>query len=105
MAVTQPRTLDDLPHGGFGVDPSGGRRSGGASGKKRKTHESMSNWRRGARIAYVLCWAAGLALCAIAFAIVGYMAYRGLQYLRPELLWSHPSGEVDQSKSGGFWDP
>jgi phosphate transport system permease protein len=33
------------------------------------------------------------------------MAYRGLQYLKPELLWSHPSGEVDQSKSGGFLDP
>jgi phosphate transport system permease protein len=106
MAVSDyPRSLDDLPHGGLGVG-TGGRPGGGAgAGRKRPRHESMSTWRWGDRIAYVLCWAAGLTLCAIAFAIVGYMAYRGVQYLRPELLWSHPSGEVDQSKSGGFLDP
>jgi phosphate transport system permease protein len=104
MAVTQPRTLDDLPHGGFGVGTSGpaGARNGG---RKRARHESISTWRWGDRIAYVLCWASGLALCAIAFLIVGYMAVKGVQYLKPELLWSHPSGEVDQSKSGGFLDP
>ena len=49
MAVTQPRTLDDLPHGGFGVDPSGGRKSGGRGGPKRKKHESMATWRWGDR--------------------------------------------------------
>jgi phosphate transport system permease protein len=105
MAVTQhPRTLDDLPHGGFGVDPA--RRGGGdPAGRKRPKHDSISTWRWGDRIAYVLCWVAGLSLCAIAALIVGYMAFKGVQYLKPSLLWSHPSGEVDQSQSGGFLDP
>jgi len=52
-----------------------------------------------------LCWAAGLALIAIAAAIVAYMAFKGLQYLRPSLLFSHPQSDLDQSKSGGFLDP
>jgi phosphate transport system permease protein len=76
-----------------------------ATPPKRKTYESLSTWRWGDRIAFVLCWGAGLALCVIAAAIVIYMAVRGLQFLHPSLLWTHPSGEVDQSKSGGFLDP
>jgi phosphate transport system permease protein len=104
MSVPPPRTLDDLPHGGFGVDPSGGRK-GRNGGAKRKRYESISTWRWGDRIAYLLCWGAGLALCFIAAAIMLYMAVRGLQYLNPSLLWTHPSGEVDQSQSGGFLDP
>jgi phosphate transport system permease protein len=103
MAVTQPRTLDDLPHGGFGAAPSGA--SGGQGGRRRVKRESMADWRWGDRIAYLSCWAAGLALCAIAAAIVGYMGVKGIQYLKPSLLWQHPSGETDQSKSGGFLDP
>jgi phosphate transport system permease protein len=71
----------------------------------RRTHESLSTWRWTDRIALGMCWAAGLGLCLIAALIVGYMGYRGLQYLRPQLLWTHPSGEVDQSHSGGFLDP
>jgi phosphate transport system permease protein len=105
MAVTQPRTLDDLPHGGFGLDASRSRPGGGPGARKRPKRDSLSSWRWGDRIAFVLCWAAGLALCAIAAAIVGYMAIKGLQYLRPSLLFHHPSGEVDQSQSGGFLDP
>jgi phosphate transport system permease protein len=100
MAVSPPRTLDDLPPGGFGVQPSGPRAT-----PPRKKYESISTWRWGDRIAYGLCWAAGIALCVIAALIVGYMAVRGVQYLKPSLLWSHPSGEVDQSASGGFLDP
>ena len=73
--------------------------------RKRAQPESMADWRWGDRIAYVACWAAGLSLCLIAAMIMGYMAYKGLQYLKPSLLWSHPSGEVDQSQSGGFLDP
>ena len=33
------------------------------------------------------------------------MLVRGLQYLRPDLLFSHPQAEIDQSKAGGFLDP
>jgi phosphate transport system permease protein len=102
MAVTPtPRSLDDLPPGGFGAAPSGP----GGPPKVRRRHESISTWRWGDRIAYAMCWAAGISLCLIAGAIVVYMAVRGVQYLHPNLLWSHPSGEVDQSKSGGFLDP
>jgi phosphate transport system permease protein len=104
MAVTNPRTLDDLPHGGFGVGGAGGSDFGRPQRKRPKV-ESMADWRWGDRIAYLMCWAAGLALCLIAALIVGYMAVRGIQYLKPSLLWSHPSGEVDQSASGGFLDP
>lgn len=52
-----------------------------------------------------LCWAAGLLLIAIAAGIVLYMAIKGVQYLRPDLLFSHPVADLDQSKSGGFLDP
>ena len=62
-------------------------------------------WRPGDRVALGLCWAAGLALCLIAAAIVGYMAYRGIQYLRPSLITSRPRPSADQRGSGGFLDP
>nr|MBA2515788.1 phosphate ABC transporter permease PstA [Solirubrobacterales bacterium] len=57
------------------------------------------------RIALGLCWAAGLLLCALAVAIVAYMAYQGLRFLQPELLWTRPLADSDQSRSGGFLDP
>jgi phosphate transport system permease protein len=65
----------------------------------------MGNWRIGDRIGLVLCWAAGIALCLVAGAIVVYMLVRGLQYLTPHLLLSHPQPDLDQSKTGGFLDP
>jgi phosphate transport system permease protein len=78
-----------------------------ATGPRRGTRavESSATWRLGDRIALALCWGAGLLLCAIAAAIVLYMAYKGLQYLRPELLWTRPESSSDQSKTGGFLDP
>lgn len=77
----------------------------GTATMKRRRQESISTWRIGDRIAWLACWASGLLLCAIAAAIVLYMAYRGIQYLRPELIFSRPVAEVDQSKTGGFLDP
>lgn len=67
--------------------------------------ESISTWRWGDRIAYGLCWLAGGMLCLIAASIVGYMLYRGMQYLTLDLLVSHPVAGTDQSGSGGFLDP
>src|ERR1044071_8110378 len=67
--------------------------------------ESSATWRLGDRIALALCWVAGLLLCVIAAAIVLYMGYKGLQYLKPDLLWTRPESSSDQSKSGGFLDP
>jgi phosphate transport system permease protein len=67
--------------------------------------QSTASWRTADRIAVALCWAAGLALCLIAAGIVLYMLVRGIQYLRPAMLTSHPLPSLDQSKSGGFVDP
>jgi phosphate transport system permease protein len=38
-------------------------------------------------------------------AIVLYMLFRGIQYLSPTLLFSHPTPSLNQSQSGGFLDP
>jgi phosphate transport system permease protein len=78
-----------------------------ASQSPRRTGavESTASWRLGDRVALGLCWAAGLLLCVIAGAIVLYMAYKGLQFLKPDLLWTRPESSSDQSKTGGFLDP
>ena len=57
------------------------------------------------RVGVALCWIAGIGLCVVAGAIVTYMLVRGVQYLRPDQLFSHPQAELDQSKAGGFLDP
>jgi phosphate transport system permease protein len=66
---------------------------------------SPRTWRRRDRIVLVAAWAGGLGLCAIAGAIVLYMGFRGVQYLRPGLLFSRPAAGTVQSQSGGFLDP
>jgi phosphate transport system permease protein len=68
-------------------------------------NESLATWRRTDRLALAACWACGLFLCAAAAAICLYMLVRGIQYLRPELLWTRPSPGADQSAGGGFLDP
>jgi phosphate transport system permease protein len=73
--------------------------------RRRKPRESTRKWRTGDRIGLALCWAAGGALCLVAGAIVIYMMVRGLQYLTPDLVFSHPQADLDQSKTGGFLDP
>jgi phosphate transport system permease protein len=77
--------------------------------KRRSTasrpRDSLSAWPLIDRLGYVLCWAAGLALCAIAGAIVLFMLIKGISYLRPSLLVQSPGASVVQSASGGFLDP
>ena len=51
----------------------------------------------------MLCWAAGLALCAIAAAIVVYMAVKGVQYLNFDLLTSRPQASADQARPAASW--
>ena len=58
----------------------------------------VSGWRD--RLALLFAWAAGLGLCAIAAAIVIYMGYRGIQYLRPGLLFTRPAISTAQSIPG-----
>jgi phosphate transport system permease protein len=73
--------------------------------RPRPIGDPMRNWRLGQRVAYVACWAAGLALCAIAAAIVGYMAVKGAQYLDLTTLLTHPQPAVRQIDTGGILDP
>ena len=78
---------------------------GPAAKRRSKPRDSISSWPLTDRIAYCLCWAAGIALCLIAGWIVLYMAVKGISYLKPSLLVQSPVGSPDQSGSGGFLDP
>ena len=72
---------------------TGGRRS------------SPWTWRWGDRLVLLCAWTAGLGLCLIAAAIVIYMGYRGIEYLRPSLLFTRPAISTTQSQTGGILDP
>ncbi len=52
-----------------------------------------------------MAWGAGILLCLIAAAIVIYFCVRGLQFLRPSLLFTRPQVGTTQSGTGGFLDP
>ncbi|HEY1450421.1 MAG TPA: ABC transporter permease subunit [Solirubrobacteraceae bacterium] len=71
----------------------------------RGKRSSPLEWRWMDRLALAFAWFAGIGLCLIAAAIVGYMAYRGLEYLRPSLLVQRPAISTSQSGTGGFLDP
>jgi phosphate transport system permease protein len=73
--------------------------------RPRPVGDSVSTWRLSQRIAFGLCWAAGIALCAIAVAIVGYMGVKGAQYIDLKTLLSHPQPAVRQIDTGGMLDP
>jgi phosphate transport system permease protein len=73
------------------------------SGPGRRS--SPLSWRWRDRIALAFAWAAGLGLCLLAAAIVIYMGYRGIEYLRPKLLFSRPAIGKNQNETGGFLDP
>ena len=90
------------PHAG--PPPAGApRRARRPGGRGRRS--SPWTWRWADRLVLVCAWGAGLLLCAIAAAIVLYMGYRGIQYLRPSLLLTHPKVSEDSAVSGGFLDP
>jgi phosphate transport system permease protein len=72
---------------------------------KRGRRSSPWTWRWRDRLVLACAWTAGLGLCAIAAAIVLYMAYRGIEYLRPELLFTRPAIGQSQSQTGGILDP
>ena len=72
---------------------------------KRGRRSSPWTWRWRDRLVLACAWTAGLGLCAIAAAIVLYMGYRGIQYLRPGLLFTRPAIGQSQSQTGGILDP
>ncbi len=73
------------------------------SGPGRRS--SPLSWRWIDRLALAFAWTVGIGLCLIAAAIVLYMGYRGIEYLRPKLLVSRPAVGKNQSETGGFLDP
>ena len=73
--------------------------------RTKPVRDSVRTWRPLDRVAFALCWTAGISLCLIAAAIVVYMAVQGVHYLNLDLLLSRPQASADQRGSGGFLDP
>ncbi|HEX7058944.1 MAG TPA: ABC transporter permease subunit [Solirubrobacterales bacterium] len=67
--------------------------------------DSVGSWPWRDRLGYFAAWGTGLALIAIAAAIVIYMAWRGAQYFDLGLLFESPNATLNQAQSGGFKDP
>jgi phosphate transport system permease protein len=93
-------TFSPTPPAGLPQDAPPGRRPGG-----RGRRSSPMSWRWGDRLALAAAWTAGISLCVIAAAIVLYMGYRGIQYLRPGLIFTHPRLSESGTDAGGFLDP
>jgi phosphate transport system permease protein len=73
--------------------------------RRTRARDSATSWPLRDRIGLALCWAAGGALAFVAVATLLYMCFKGITQLSFSMLWTHPSGSVDQSSSGGFLDP
>jgi phosphate transport system permease protein len=73
------------------------------SAVQRGRGSSLRTWRWSDRLVLLAAWGAGLTLCAITAAILIYMGYRGVQYLRPSLLVTRP--QENGATGGGFLDP
>lgn len=71
----------------------------------RKGKDSVSSWPLRDRIAMYACWGAGLFLSAVAVLLVGYMFYRGVQYISLEMIFTNPAVGSSQAESGGFLSP
>lgn len=71
----------------------------------RPQRQSVASWPLIDRFGYWLCWATGIALCAIALAIVLFMLVKGISYLRLSLFLESPAPSTRQSETGGFLDP
>jgi phosphate transport system permease protein len=71
----------------------------------RPPRQSTASWQLIDRVGYWMCWATGIALCLIVIGIVLFMLVEGVSYLRPSLFVQSPAPELQQSKSGGFFDP
>jgi phosphate transport system permease protein len=71
----------------------------------RPRRQSTASWPLVDRIGYWLCWGTGIALCAIALAIVLFMLTKGISDLHPSLFVQSPAPSQVQSQAGGFLDP
>jgi phosphate transport system permease protein len=73
--------------------------------RRSRPKGAEESWSRLDRAGVAACWTAGIMLCLVTGGIVLYMMFRGIQYLSPSLLFSHPQPSLDQRQSGGFLDP
>jgi phosphate transport system permease protein len=85
--------------------PVGSGPAAPAPQRVRPAGDSVKNWRLRHRIAHAAAWAAGLFVIIVTFAIVAFMAWKGVQYLRPSLLWERPTPGLAQGETGGIRDP
>jgi phosphate transport system permease protein len=67
--------------------------------------ESSASWPLADRLGLAFAWFLGLVFCTITVAIVLYLFFQGIRYLRPALLVTNPSAGVSESQTGGFLDP
>jgi phosphate transport system permease protein len=67
--------------------------------------DSSASWRLTDRIGLAFAWFLGLLFCAIALAIVVFLAVQGIRFLHPDLLWTNPKVGFNQNETGGFLDP
>jgi phosphate transport system permease protein len=67
--------------------------------------DSSGSWRLSDRIGLAFAWFLGLLFCAIALAIVVFLAVQGIRFLHPDLLWTNPKVGFNQNETGGFLDP
>ncbi len=73
--------------------------------RRARPRDSVRNWPLIDRLAYLLCWAAGIGLCVAAGAIVVFMLIKGIAYVQPDLLVQSPSAGASEAGTGGFLDP
>lgn len=73
--------------------------------RRTRARDSAASWPLRDRVGLAACWAAGITLSAVALTILSYMCVKGITQLRLDMLTTHPSAAVDQSRSGGFLDP
>lgn len=92
------------PSNGNGTPPPRGTEEQDRPARKRPPLQEPS-WSVMDRVGLGLAWAAGIALCVVAITIVGYMAFKGLQYVNWEMITTSPQASLDQSETGGFLDP
>lgn len=71
----------------------------------RRGKDSVRSWRLIDRLALFACWGAGVLLCVIASLLVGYMFYRGIEYMDLSLLVTNPAEGASQAETGGFLSP
>ena len=63
----------------------------------RGTSHEEPSWGTRDKIGLAAAWAAGILLCLIAASIMGYMLYRGLQYLQLDMLVTRAASSIRSS--------